>query len=33
VGRALLNEPTWPHKLRRGHELPAFDEARLKDLH
>jgi len=32
VGRALLNEPTWPRKLRAGHELPAFDEARLKEL-
>jgi 2,4-dienoyl-CoA reductase-like NADH-dependent reductase (Old Yellow Enzyme family) len=32
VGRALLNEPTWPRKLRDGHELPAFDEARLKEL-
>jgi 2,4-dienoyl-CoA reductase-like NADH-dependent reductase (Old Yellow Enzyme family) len=32
VGRALLNEPTWAQKLRRGHELPAFDEARLKEL-
>ena len=33
VGRALLNEPGWTHKLRQGHELPAFDEARLKELH
>ena len=33
VGRALLNEPTWAHKLRQGHELPAFDETRLKELH
>ena len=33
VGRALLNEPQWTHKLRQGHELPAFDEARLKELH
>ena len=32
VGRALLNEPTWPRKLRAGHELPAFDETRLKEL-
>ena len=32
VGRALLNEPTWTRKLRAGHELPAFDEARLKSL-
>jgi len=32
VGRALLNEPTWTHKLRHGHELPPFDETRLKDL-
>ena len=32
VGRALLNEPTWTQKLRHGHELPAFDEARLKEL-
>jgi 2,4-dienoyl-CoA reductase-like NADH-dependent reductase (Old Yellow Enzyme family) len=33
VGRALLSEPGWTHKLRRGDELPAFDEARLKELH
>lgn len=33
VGRALLSEPAWAHKLRRGDELPAFDEARLKELH
>ena len=33
VGRALLNEPGWTQKLRLGHELPAFDEARLKELH
>jgi len=33
VGRALLNEPTWTHKLRHGQELPAFDESRLKELH
>ena len=33
VGRALLNEPAWTHRLRQGHELPAFDEARLKVLH
>ena len=32
VGRALLNEPAWTHKLRHGHELPPFDEARLKEL-
>ncbi|HSW15650.1 MAG TPA: NADH:flavin oxidoreductase [Ramlibacter sp.] len=32
VGRALLSEPGWTHKLRRGEELPAFDEARLKEL-
>ena len=32
VGRALLNEPGWAHTLRRGGELPAFDEARLKEL-
>jgi len=32
VGRALLNEPSWTHKLRAGDELPAFDEARLKEL-
>ena len=33
VGRALLNEPTWANKLRQGHELPSFDETRLKELH
>ncbi|ROZ69144.1 NADH:flavin oxidoreductase [Ramlibacter sp. WS9] len=32
VGRALLNEPSWTQKLRAGDELPAFDEARLKEL-
>jgi 2,4-dienoyl-CoA reductase-like NADH-dependent reductase (Old Yellow Enzyme family) len=32
VGRALLNEPRWTHKLRSGDELQAFDEARLKEL-
>jgi 2,4-dienoyl-CoA reductase-like NADH-dependent reductase (Old Yellow Enzyme family) len=32
VGRALLNEPGWALKLRRGDELPAFNEARLKEL-
>lgn len=32
VGRALLNEPAWARKLRAGHELPPFDEARLKEL-
>jgi len=32
VGRALLNEPAWTHKLRAGHALPPFDEARLKEL-
>jgi 2,4-dienoyl-CoA reductase-like NADH-dependent reductase (Old Yellow Enzyme family) len=33
VGRALLSEPGWTHMLRRGDELPAFDQARLKELH
>ena len=33
VGRALLNEPAWAQKLRHGHELPPFDEKRLKELH
>jgi 2,4-dienoyl-CoA reductase-like NADH-dependent reductase (Old Yellow Enzyme family) len=33
VGRALLNEPTWAQLLRQGHELPSFDETRLKELH
>jgi hypothetical protein len=32
VGRALLSEPRWTVKLRQGDELPAFDEARLKEL-
>jgi 2,4-dienoyl-CoA reductase-like NADH-dependent reductase (Old Yellow Enzyme family) len=26
VGRALLNEPRWTHKLRSGGRLPAFDD-------
>ncbi|WP_280155454.1 NADH:flavin oxidoreductase [Piscinibacter sp. XHJ-5] len=33
VGRALLNEPAWTRLLRHGHELPAFDEAKLQVLH
>jgi 2,4-dienoyl-CoA reductase-like NADH-dependent reductase (Old Yellow Enzyme family) len=32
VGRALLSDPQWPLKLRRGEELPAFVEERLKEL-
>ena len=32
VGRALLNEPSWTTLLRHGHELPAFDEAKLQVL-
>lgn len=32
VGRALLSDPQWTRKLRRGEALPAFDEAKLKEL-
>lgn len=32
VGRALLSDPHWTLKLRRGEALPAFDEEKLKEL-
>jgi 2,4-dienoyl-CoA reductase-like NADH-dependent reductase (Old Yellow Enzyme family) len=32
VGRALLSDPQWTLKLRRGEALPAFDEEKLKEL-
>jgi 2,4-dienoyl-CoA reductase-like NADH-dependent reductase (Old Yellow Enzyme family) len=32
VGRALLSDPQWTLKLKRGEALPAFDEEKLKDL-
>ena len=32
VGRALLNDPEWTRKLRRGEPQIPFDQARLKTL-
>ena len=33
VGRALLNDPEWARKLRRGEPQIPFDQARLKTLY
>jgi 2,4-dienoyl-CoA reductase-like NADH-dependent reductase (Old Yellow Enzyme family) len=33
VGRALLNDPEWTRKLRRGEPQIPFDQARLKTLY